>query len=109
MGRREPEKAKYWEAVFKERAGSGMSIAAFCKERDIRPSQYYWWRRRLKNDTPQSNATEGFIELLSASGNTSVYSSGIKLICDNRFSLQLDPGFDPTTLKQVLAVLAERL
>jgi transposase-like protein len=109
MGRREPEKAKHWEAIFTEQASSEMSIAAFCRERDIRPTQYYWWRRRLKSDKSQSDATEGFIELLSASGHTSTSSSGIKLIYDNRFSLQLDPGFDPTTLKQVLAVLTEHL
>ena len=109
MAKRQPEKAKYWETVFEEQATSKKSIAAFCKERDIRPSQYYWWRRRLKNDNPQSNATEGFIELLTASGNTSVSSSDISLICDNRFRLQLNPGFDPTTLKQILAVLSERL
>jgi hypothetical protein len=109
MGRKDPEKAKHWEGIFNEQSSSGMPIAAFCRERGIRPTQYYWWRRRLKNDNPQSHASEGFIELLSASGHTSACPSGIKLIYDNRFSLQLDPGFDPRTLKQVLAVLTERL
>ena len=110
MGRRDPKKAKYWEGIFEEQASSGLSIAAFCREREIRPSQYHWWRRRLKEEGhPQSRTPEGFIELLSASGNASACSSGIKLIYDNRFSLQLDPGFDPTTLKQVLALLAEPL
>lgn len=109
MARRQPEKAKYWQTIFEEQAHSGKSIAAFCEEREIRPTQYYWWRRRLNNDPIQSNVTEGFIELFTASGNTSGRSSVITLICDHRFRLQINPGFDPTTLKQVLAVLSERL
>ncbi|MBU0754645.1 MAG: hypothetical protein KJ645_05865 [Planctomycetes bacterium] len=111
MALRQPEKAKYWEAVFEEQAHSGKSIAGFCEERDIRPSKFYWWRRRLKtDDNPPLDGTEGFIELLSASGDPSrCCSSGITLICDNRFRLQLNPGFDKATLKQVLAVFSEPL
>ena len=110
MARRQPEKAKYWESVFEEQANSGKSIAAFCEEREIHPTKFYWWRRRLNNDKTPPRSPEGFIELFSASGDPSgCCSAVITLICDNRFRLQLNPGFDPTMLKQVLAVLSEPL
>ncbi|MFH2001354.1 MAG: hypothetical protein ABIK28_16855 [Planctomycetota bacterium] len=109
MARRQPEKAIHWEGIFADQINSGKSIAAFCKGRDIHPTQFYWWRRRLSNDAIQSNSKEGFVELLTTSGTLSGSSSGLTLIYDNRFHLQLKPGFDPATLKQVLAVLSERV
>jgi hypothetical protein len=29
-----------------EQAGSGQSVAAFCRERQLYPSHFYWWKKR---------------------------------------------------------------
>ncbi|MBU0756158.1 MAG: hypothetical protein KJ645_13530 [Planctomycetes bacterium] len=63
----------------------------------------------MSNDAIPCNAKEGFVELLTTSGTLSGSSSGLTLIYDNRFRLQLNPGFDKATLKQVLAVFSESL
>jgi len=109
MALRQPEKEKHWAEIFEEQANSGQSIATFCKERDIQPNQFYWWRRRLRNDKEVEEAPAGFIELISSSNNKSKSSSGVTLVLDNRFRLQLDPGFNSTTLKQALTILSEHL
>jgi hypothetical protein len=46
-GKGDAEKARYWERTISEAARSGMSIRAFCRQRRLRESQFYWWRPKL--------------------------------------------------------------
>jgi len=109
MAFRQPEKEKRWAEIFEEQANSGQSIANFCIEREIRPNQFYWWRRRLKNEKTASEVPAGFIELVSASNKKSGNASGVTLILDNRFRFQLDPDFNSAMLKKALMILSEPL
>jgi hypothetical protein len=42
------EKARYWARTISEVARSGMSIRAFCRQRRLRESQFYWWQHKLR-------------------------------------------------------------
>jgi hypothetical protein len=42
------EKARYWRRTISEAARSGMSIRAFCRQRRLRQSQFYWWQHKLR-------------------------------------------------------------
>ena len=42
------EKARYWQRTISEAARSGMSIRAFCRQRRLRKSRFYWWQRKLR-------------------------------------------------------------
>jgi len=42
------EKARYWQRTISEAARSGTSIRAFCHQRRLRESQFYWWQRKLR-------------------------------------------------------------
>ena len=46
--RRDVEKEKYWRGVIREGARSGLSIREFCRQKRIKESQFYAWRRELK-------------------------------------------------------------
>jgi len=35
-----------WEKLISEQGRSGQSVAAFCRERELRASHFYWWKRR---------------------------------------------------------------
>jgi len=41
------DRAAYWRGVLREQAASGLSIAAFCRERGVAPASFFCWRRRL--------------------------------------------------------------
>ena len=112
MAHRNPEKARYWTALFEEHRRSGQTIAAFCEERGLDSSRFHWWRRRLREEQATSvrpsDRREGFVELVGASDPAADRNSGITLQLDGGWSILLDRGFDPSTLKQVLAVVSER-
>ena len=42
-GKRDVEKARYWQRTIREAARSGMSIREFCRQRRLKESQFYWW------------------------------------------------------------------
>jgi len=42
----------YWRAVFREQAGSGLSIRRFCLENGISESTFFAWRKKLKKAPP---------------------------------------------------------
>lgn len=41
-------KLQYWADIFRERQASGLTIAKWCKENDVTPSNYYYWLKRIK-------------------------------------------------------------
>ena len=47
-GKRDVEKARYWQRTIREAARSGLSIREFCRQRRLKESRFYWWQHKLK-------------------------------------------------------------
>lgn len=47
MSKRQDEAAR-WREVFRRQAGSGLSVAAFCRRSQIPQASFYFWRRKLR-------------------------------------------------------------
>jgi hypothetical protein len=71
---------------------SGLSIAEWCRQHDEVYCRFHYWRKRLE---PQHEGC--FVEL-------AVQPAGLSLCC-NGTTLQLERGFDPDLLRDVLAVV----
>ncbi len=59
---------------------SGMYVEHYCKEQHLKPSTYYYWRKKLSED-PKTN-TGSFIQLQPVSENSSVeivFTNGVKI------------------------------
>jgi hypothetical protein len=37
-----------WQRLVSEQGRSGQSVAAFCRERELRASHFFWWKKRLR-------------------------------------------------------------
>jgi len=103
------EKARYWQAVIRDAARSGMSTRAFCRQRKLKECQFYWWQRRLKEkrapaSTPPGSAN-GAASFALVSDETGSADAGIELLLANGRKLRLSRGVDEATLRSVLAVL----
>jgi len=94
------ERRVHWRTIIEDQAASGMSIAAFCREKQIKPHQFHSWRRRFRE---QQSCTGGFLQLIPdravEAGSKIRIHPGTKLI------IEVERGFDPFTLCAVIETL----
>ena len=89
-----------------EQAASGQSVAAFCRARELPESQFYYWKKRLKEA-----ATPPFVEVQLAKTHRSqryvgsAVGSTIEVRLGNGRSLLVAPGFEASHLRALLAVV----
>lgn len=93
-----------WPAVVQAHATSGLSVTAFCREQGMSTSLLYRWRQRIPGQA--SPMADGFVELRPIDAQTA--GSGVAVVVDGGWRLELEPGFDAATLDRVLACVARR-
>jgi hypothetical protein len=98
------ERRTHWRTIIENQAASGMSIAAYCRDAQIRPSYFYTWRRRLREQQP---CTGGFLELIP--GRLTGAASGIRIYLGARLAIEVERGFDPFTLRAAVETLSSLL
>ena len=105
----QPERSKQarrkWQGLLSEQGRSGESVAAFCRERQLYASHFYWWKKWLG-----ASGAEKFVELkLAAAASTQGAGEDrrVEVVLRNGRSLRVGPGFDPE-LVQALAAVVER-
>jgi hypothetical protein len=96
------ERRTHWRAIIENQATSGMSIAAYCRNAQIKPSYFYIWRRRLREQQPCAG---GFLELIPGS-LTEAATSGIRIRLGGKLAIEIERGFDPFTLRAVVETLS---
>jgi len=53
------ERARYWSALVKACEESGLSQAAFCRERGVQAGTFAWWKRQLRRAQGDGAARRG--------------------------------------------------
>lgn len=96
-----------WRELISTQEASGQSIAAYCREHDVRAWQFYEWKKRLRK-----NEAGTFVAVSVKSAEESapqphsvLTSSSIELRHSRGWSLQVEPGFDVVHLRRLLSVL----
>ena len=94
-----------WSGLISEQSQSGQSIAVFCRERGLRAWQFYEWKKRLRR-----HESGKFVEVQIAGSAELVRSTGarsraIEIRLREGRSLVVEPGFDASHLRALLAVL----
>jgi hypothetical protein len=94
------ERRTHWRAIIENQATSGVSIAAYCRDAQIKPSYFYTWRRRLREQQPCAG---GFLELIP--DRLTEAASGIRILLGGKLAIEVERGFDPFTLGAVVETL----
>ena len=108
MGQQKEEEWARWRELVSEQLASGKSVAAFCRDRDLRDWQFYEWKRRLRQaDTGKFVAVEmAAAEVPEASiPSAPERSAPIEIRLRQGRSLMVVPGFDASHLRRLLSVL----
>lgn len=96
-----------WLGLISEQEQSGKTVAAFCRERGVPASQIFAWKRRIRD-----KAAARFVQVKVAPvlgfEEIAPSRSGIEVRLVGGHSLMVEPGFDPSHLRALLAVLDNR-
>jgi hypothetical protein len=91
-----------WQRLVAKQAESGLSAAAFCHRHRLNLHQFYRWRHRLRNDEAERNLAPSFLELVPYSRGG---QSGIRIRLGEELWIEVERGFDPSTLRAVVEAL----
>ncbi len=80
-----------------------LTVRAFCARQHITQPSFYAWRRQLQ----QRDAATTFVPVQVVTDDQPASSTPIEIFLAGGRSVRIAPGFDPTTLRQLLAVLQE--
>ena len=100
---------EYWRRIVEEARRSGQGIRPFCRERHVKESLFYHWRRVLDDEDRSGGkrAVEPRFVLVSAHEKDRAESnSTLELVIERGWRLRIPSGADETTLRGVLAALA---
>ncbi len=100
--RREQAWAK-WRDLVAEQEQSGLSVAAFCRDRELAQSQLTYWKRRVREA-----AKAPFVEVQLAEPRVQAWALGstaIEVRLKNGRSLMVAASFDARHLRALLAVV----
>src|SRR5216684_2730155 len=87
--------------LISEQMRSGKSVAAFCREQKLRASHFYWWKKRLRENTAAR-----FVEVQVAEFPADIGGdSRIEVRLQNGRSLMVGRGFDAEHVRGLLAVV----
>ena len=99
---RDSRKEQHWRRLIQLWKSSGLTVRAFCARHHITQPSFYAWRRELQ----QRDATT-FVPVQVATDDQPDSSTPIEILLAGGRSVRITPGFDPATLRQVLAVLQD--
>jgi hypothetical protein len=103
---RDPRKEQHWRRLIQLWNNSGLTVRAFCARHHITQPSFYAWRRELQ----QRDAATAFVPVQVETNDqlASVPSfPTIEVVLASGQCVRVTPGFDPATLRQLLAVLQE--
>jgi hypothetical protein len=90
-----------WRKLISEQMRSGESVAAFCRERTLHASHFYWWKKRLREKT-----TARFVEVRVEDSRTNLpVDLRIEVRLQNGRSLVVGRGFDAEHVRALLAIV----
>jgi hypothetical protein len=99
------ERAAHWRRLVAKQTDSDLSAVAFCREHQINIHQFYKWRRRFRDKQATSGAP-GFFELVPCSQPPQDSGSGIRIRLGDTLSIEVERGFDPSTLRAVIEAIS---
>ena len=96
------EKRKLWEQHLQSFESSGVNQTKFCNLNHLKLHQFVYWKRRLR---PRTDSVSLVQVPLSEKFHSLVKSKPVRLVIGGDYRIEVERGFDPVVLKQLIHVL----
>jgi hypothetical protein len=99
-----PERRKTWKKHLQACKDSGLTQKEYCHINNIPQNTFLYWKKQLGG---QQSTSVSLVPLQIKSEFLKLQSSPLCLTIDDRYKIDMNKGFDPETLFQVLTVLKQ--
>jgi len=104
--RRNVEREQHWRGVIQDQQASGLSISAFCREREVSAASFFTWRRRLTQRDRKDTAAK-FVPLELHAPPTPT-PAGCEVVLPDGCRIIVPTQCDANWLREILAAIKER-
>jgi transposase len=101
---RDPRKEQSWRRHIQRWQNSGLTVREFCDRQQLAQPSFYAWRRQLQQ---RDAAAATFVPVRVVLDDQPQPAIPIEVVLASGRWVRVTPGFDPATLRQLLAVLEE--
>ena len=107
-------KVQEWRKIITECRSSGMSISKWCSDNGIKPNQYYYWLRVIRNESlalmpPESkiaNPSFAAVKIAETVNRDSTDIDTCAVIKTDNFSIEIKSSADSDILEQIFRILS---
>jgi hypothetical protein len=105
--RRNASKELAWRKHLRQQARSGLSVRGYCQQHDLAENSFYAWRREVmlrdaeSSQPVKSSPAFAAVTLIAAEPRQPPL---IEIVLTDPPRIAVEPGFDPETLRGVLAI-----
>jgi len=100
------EKRKFWNEHIEGWQESNLTQTEYCRQHDLIPHRFTYWKNRIVK--PQEIPVSLVQVNMKANFNGKpMYTSPLRLVFSNQFHVEIDRGFDPVTLRQLVYTLKQ--
>jgi hypothetical protein len=97
------EKRRLWEERIQSFESSRVSQSKFCHLNNLKLHQFVYWKRKLR---PRNTDTPSLVQVSVSDGfHSLVKSKPVRLVVGGNYRIEIERGFDPLALKQLIHVL----
>lgn len=98
-----------WDQRFSEFEASGQTVLAWCEQNQIKPHQFFYWRRRTRDvKVDQPNQPIKWLSMdydFKAAAPVSEKTITVQI---DSVSILVNKGFDPDLFLEIISVLQRR-
>lgn len=100
------ETRRFWKEQIQGWQESDLSQLEYCRKHNLIPHRFTYWKQKLVKPvkTPASLVQ---VNMKADFNSAPAYSSPLRLVFNNQYHIEIDRGFDPITLRQLVHALRQ--
>ncbi len=97
------QKRRYWKKHVEAWRASGLPQARYCRRHNLKVHRLVYWRKKFTRKTKEAVS---FVQIKLADDFQPLRAAAIKVAVGS-FRIEVERGFDPDTLKQLIDTLGQ--
>ncbi len=97
---------QFWKKQIKNWQESGLTQTEYCKQHDLSQHNLTYWKRRFVKTEPSVSLVQVNMKA-DFNSNQIPCASPLRLVVGNQYRVEIDRGFDPVALQQLLYTLKQ--